>query len=112
MVLSGLEVPELSADDRAHCRIDTDSQSPSSTVALLLLLSCFLRLLLFFFFLVPNSNLVINNSPNFPAPDVYLCKISLCSFQQQSLLVLSGFLSQFSPQLRPPSFGRTTIRSA
>ncbi|KAJ9301933.1 transcriptional regulator family: GATA type zinc finger [Paecilomyces variotii] len=25
MVLSGLEVPELSADDRAHCRIDTDS---------------------------------------------------------------------------------------
>ncbi|KAJ9262085.1 transcriptional regulator family: GATA type zinc finger [Paecilomyces variotii] len=24
MVLSGLEVPELSADDRAHCRIDTD----------------------------------------------------------------------------------------
>ncbi|KAJ9241589.1 transcriptional regulator family: GATA type zinc finger [Paecilomyces variotii] len=25
MVLSGLEVPELSADDRAHCRIDTDN---------------------------------------------------------------------------------------
>ncbi|KAJ9269064.1 transcriptional regulator family: GATA type zinc finger [Paecilomyces variotii] len=29
MVLSGLEVPELSADDRAHCRIDTDSPSPA-----------------------------------------------------------------------------------